>query len=110
MSGYLNYDKDDSTPAGRILGIIRRAGDAYCHTEGWQYEGHDGETPYVDQIESVVRKEVGQLEAENARFKEALITLATDRGGTYAMNVAIQTLGYDPNEEDGDSQTDPPSA
>ncbi len=91
MSGYLQWDTDD-TPAGRILAILTRAGNAYHNTEQWQDDDY-GDGSYVDQIEEVVRQECRQLDmtcrqldaanrrsrAEVERLREELDTLKAEQ-------------------------------
>ena len=70
MSGYLHFTRErEASPAGRILGLLHEAGNAYHSTADWT-GGDDDDPPYSERIEEMVCRECDALTAERDELKE----------------------------------------
>ena len=70
MSGYLHFarEKEDS-PAGRILGLLHQAGNAYHHTSDWTQTDEWTPVSYTDQLEGLVCGECDRQADEIERLR-----------------------------------------
>jgi len=71
MSGYLHFAREDEdSPAGRILQVIHRAGNAFHSTEFWGDTSDWTPVSYRDQIEEIVCRECDALTAERDELQK----------------------------------------
>ncbi len=76
MSGYLHFTRErEDSPAGRILGLLHEAGNAYHSTSDWSEINEWTQKSYHQQIEEMVCRECDALTAERDELREAMDTL-----------------------------------
>lgn len=70
MSGYLHFTRErEDSPAGRILGLLHEAGNAYHNTKFWTETNEWTQKSYSQQIEEMVCRECDALTAERDKWK-----------------------------------------